>query len=162
MYVPEALAATVYLNMQLADTVGDPTATHLGLMPLFRQTAAFYKMPAHAALYHHTTDLPGRVTASVANIGTNLTELSDGRTVAHLINHNYSRGFQEQDGVSVSFPVARAPTSVTLVSARLRRGYAGGIYLLRRAGSGYRAQTCGVCGRRFELNYSAMITWPWR
>ena len=91
MYVPEALAATVYLNMHLADTVGDPTATQLGLMPLFKQMAAFYKMPAHAALYHKTTDLPGRVTASVANVATNLTQLSDGRTVAHLINHNYSQ-----------------------------------------------------------------------
>jgi hypothetical protein len=116
MYVPEALAATVYLNMHLADTMGDPTATQLGLMPLFDQTAAFYKMPAHAALYHNTTDLPGRVTASVANIGANLMQLSDGRTVAHLINHNYSQGFQEQDGVRVSFPVAKAPRSVTLVS----------------------------------------------
>jgi hypothetical protein len=116
MYVPEALAATVYLNMHLADTMGDPTATQLGLMPLFDQTAAFYKMPAHAALYHNTTDLPGRVTASVVNLGTNLTQLSDGRTAAHLINHNYSHGFQEQDGVSVSFPVVKAPRSVTLVS----------------------------------------------
>jgi hypothetical protein len=116
MYVPEALAATVYLNMHLADTMGDPTATQLGLMPLFEQMAAFYKMPAHAALYHNTTDLAGRVTASVTNIGTNLTQLSDGRTVAHLINHNYSKGFQEQAGVSVSFPVAKAPRSVTLVS----------------------------------------------
>jgi hypothetical protein len=116
MYVPEALAATVYLNMHLADTVGDPTATQLGLMPLFDQTATFYKMPAHAALYHKTMDLPGRATTSVANIGTNLTQLSDGGTVAHLINHNYSQGFQEQDGVSVSFPVAKAPRSVTLVS----------------------------------------------
>jgi hypothetical protein len=120
MYMPEALAATVYLNLHLADTVGDPTATQLGLMPLFDRTAAFYKMPAHAALYHNTTDLPGRVTASIANIGTNLTQLSDGRTVAHLINHNYSQGFQEQDGVSVSFPVARAPRSVTLVSPDYR------------------------------------------
>jgi hypothetical protein len=85
-------------------------------MPLFKQMTAFYKTPAHAVLYHNTRDLPGRVTASVANIGTNLTQLSDGRTVAHLINHNYSQGFQEQDGVSVSFPVAKAPRSVTLVS----------------------------------------------
>ena len=53
---------------------------------------------------------------SAIHIGTNLTQLSDGRTVAHLINHNYSKGFQEQDGVSVSFPVAKAPRSVTLVS----------------------------------------------
>jgi len=116
MYVPEALAATVYLNMHLLDTIGDPTATQLGLMPLFEQTAAFYEAPAHAALYHNTQDLSGTITVSAANITTNLTQLSDGRTVAHLINHNYSQGFQEQDGVSVGFPLSNAPTSVTLVS----------------------------------------------
>jgi hypothetical protein len=116
MYVPEALAATVYLNMHLLDTVGDPTATQLGLMPLFEQTAAFYEAPAHAALYHSTTDLTGTVTVSVPNIATNLTQLSDGRTVAHLINHNYSQGFQPQNGLTVTFPLAAAPATVTLVS----------------------------------------------
>jgi hypothetical protein len=116
MYVPEALAATVYLNMHLLDTIGDPTASQLGLMPLFEQTAAFYEAPAHAALYHNTTDLTGAVTVSVPNVATNLTQLSDGRTVAHLINHNYSQGFQEQDAVTVTFPLAEAPASVTLVS----------------------------------------------
>jgi hypothetical protein len=116
MYVPEALAATVYLNMHLLDTVGDPTATQLGLMPLFEQTAAFYETPAHAALYHNTQDLTGTVTVAVPNVATNLTQLSDGRTVAHLINHNYAQGFQEQDGVVVAFPLAKAPASVTLVS----------------------------------------------
>jgi hypothetical protein len=116
MYVPEALAATAYLNMHLLDTIGDPTATQLGLMPLFEQTAAFYEAPAHAALYHNTQDLPGTVTVSVPNVATNLTQLSDGRTVAHLINHNYSQAFQEQDNVVVSFPVQTPPSSVTLVS----------------------------------------------
>jgi len=116
MYVPEALAASVYLNMHLLDSIGDPTATQLGLMPLFDQTAAFYKAPAHAALYHHTQDLTGTITVSAPNIATHLTQLSDGRTVAHLINHNYSQGFQEQDGVAVAFPLSTAPTSVTLVS----------------------------------------------
>jgi hypothetical protein len=116
MYVPEALAATVYLNMHLLDTIGDPTATQLGLMPLFEQTAAFYETPAHAALYHNTQDLTGTITVSVPNIATNLTHLNDGRTVAHLINHNYSQGFQEQDEVTVALPLAAAPTSVTLVS----------------------------------------------
>jgi hypothetical protein len=116
MYVPEALAATVYLNMHLLDTIGDPTAAQLGLMPLFEQTAAFYETPAHAALYHNTTDLSGTVTVSVPNVATNLTQLSDGRTVAHLINHNYSKGFQEQDAVTVAFPLGKAPASVTLVS----------------------------------------------
>jgi hypothetical protein len=116
MYVPEALAATVYLNMHLLDTIGDPTATQLGLMPLFEQTAAFYEVPAHAALYHNTQDLPGTVTVSVPNVSTNLTQLGDGRTIAHLINHNYAQGFQTQTGVTVSFPVAQAPATVTLVS----------------------------------------------
>jgi hypothetical protein len=116
MYVPEALAATVYLNMHLLDTIGDPTAQQLGLMPLFDQTAAFYEAPAHAALYHGTQDLAGTVTVSVPSVTTNLTQLSDGRAVAHLINHNYEQGFQEQDSVVVAFPLASAPTTVTLVS----------------------------------------------
>jgi hypothetical protein len=116
MYVPEALAATVYLNMHLLDSIGDPTAQQLGLMPLFEQTAAFYESPAHSALYHNTQDLTGTVTVSVPNISTNLTQLSDGRTVAHLINHNYSQGFQEQDAVVAAFPLTKAPVSVTLVS----------------------------------------------
>ena len=116
MYVPEALAATVYLNMHLLDTIGDPTAQQLGLMPLFEQAAAFYEAPAHAVLYHNTQDMAGTVTVSVPNIATNLTQLSDGRTVAHLINHNYSHGFLEQDGVVVAFPLAKAPGLVTLVS----------------------------------------------
>jgi hypothetical protein len=116
MYVPEAYATGVHFSMHLLDTVGDPTATQLGLMPLFEQTAAFYKIPAHAALYESPQNLTGAVTVSVPNIATNLTRLGDGRTIAHLINHNYVQGFQEQDGVVVAFPVAKAPGSVTLVS----------------------------------------------
>ena len=116
MYVPEAYAAGVHFAMHLMDTVGDPTATQLGLMPFFEQTAAFYKMPAHAALYESAQNLTGSVTVSVPNVATNLTQLGDGRTVAHLINHNYSKGFQTRTGVLVTFPVANAPTTVTLVS----------------------------------------------
>jgi hypothetical protein len=116
MYVPEALAVGVNLAMHLEDTVGDPTATQLGLMPFFDQTAAFYEAPAHAALYQNAQNLSGTVTVSVPHVTWNLTGLSDGSTVAHLINHNYSTGFQAQSGVVVSFPVASAPTTVTLVS----------------------------------------------
>jgi hypothetical protein len=83
-------------------------------MPLFESLKAFYD--GHADLYHGTTDLPETIITSVPNITTNLTQLSDGRTVAHMINHNYSQGFQEQDGVAVAFPMAKAPTTVTLVS----------------------------------------------
>jgi hypothetical protein len=116
MYVPEALAVGVNLAMHLEDSIGDPTATQLGLMPYFEQTSAFYKAPAHAALYGNATNLSGTVTVSASNVATNLTRLADGRTVAHLINHNYSKGFQTQSGVVVTFPVATAPATVTLVS----------------------------------------------
>jgi hypothetical protein len=116
MYLPEAYAAGVRLSMHLLDAVGDPTATQLGLMPFFDQTSAFYKLPAHAALYENAQNLTGTVTASVPMIATNLTQLGDGRTVAHLINHNYAKGFEAQTGVVVTFPVANAPTTVTLVS----------------------------------------------
>jgi len=119
MYFPEALAVGVNLSMHLLDTVGDPTATELGLMPYFEQTSAFYQVPAHATLYRNAQNLTGTVTVSAPNVTTNLTEASDGRTVAHLINHNYSQGFQEQDGVVVTFPVFEAPAQVILVSPDL-------------------------------------------
>jgi hypothetical protein len=85
-------------------------------MAYFDQTSAFYKLPAHAALYENAQNLTGAVTVSVSHVATNLTQLGDGRTVAHLINHNYAKGFQTQTGVVVAFPVANAPTTVTLVS----------------------------------------------
>lgn len=114
MYAAEAAAATVYFNFHLLDTIGDPTATQLGLMPLFESLNSFYQ--SHASLYHGTQDMPDTISVSAPAIATNLTQLGDGRTVAHLINHNYSQGFQEQDGVVVSFPVPQAPSTVTLVS----------------------------------------------
>jgi len=116
MYLPEAYAVGVHLNMHLLDSVGDPTATEQGLMPFFDQTAAFYQVPAHAALYEDAQNLSGVVSVSVANVTWNLTGLSDGSTVVHLINHNYSAAFQAQNEVVVSFPVASGPTTVTLVS----------------------------------------------
>ncbi len=116
MYAPEAYAVGVHFAFQLLDPIGDPSATQLGLMPYFDQTAAFYQMPAHAVLYDNPQILGGTVTVSAANVATSLTQGSDGSTVAHLINHNYAQAFQTQTGVVVGFPVATAPTTVTLVS----------------------------------------------
>ena len=119
MYVPEAFAVGVNLSVHLLDTIGDPTATQFGLMPYFEQMSAFYKTPAHAALYRNAQNLTGAVTVSVPNVATNLTELSNGSIVAHLINHNYSKGFQEQDGAVVAFPAFHRPSKLILVSPDL-------------------------------------------
>jgi len=116
MYVMEGLAAGVYYNMMINDGVNDPTATQLGLIPLFEQMSAFLKAGSHPALFYEAQDLSGTVTASVPNITTHLTLTNDGRTVTHLINHNYNQAFLEQDEVVVTFPMATAPASVTLVS----------------------------------------------
>jgi hypothetical protein len=119
MYLPEALAVGVNFSVHLLDSIGDPTATQFGLMPYFEQIGAFYKIPAHAALYQNAQNLTGAVTVSAPKVTTNLTQLGDGSTVTHLINHNYSQGFQEQDGVVVEFPVFKAPAKVTLISPDL-------------------------------------------
>jgi hypothetical protein len=78
--------------------------------------SAFLKAGTHPALFYEAKDLSGAVTASAGNITTHLTLTTDGRTVAHLINHNYNQAFIEQDNVVVSFPMASAPATVTLVS----------------------------------------------
>ena len=69
-----------------------------------------------SAAGERATNLSGTVTISVANVATNLTQLGDGRTVTHLINHNYAKGFQTQSAITVAFPMATSPTTVTLVS----------------------------------------------
>lgn len=117
MYTAEAYAAGVFFNLHLADTIGDPTAAQLGMMPLFDQLAAFYK--SHRRLYQQPVDLPGTVTVSVPNVTTNLTQLGDGTRIAHVINHNYSHGFVPQTGLTVAFQMASAPTTVTLISPDL-------------------------------------------
>jgi hypothetical protein len=91
-----------------------PTAEAVGIMPFFKQLAAFYK--SHETLYHAATDLSAAASVPAAHVTANLAALPDGRTVLHLVNHNYSRGFQPQNHLVVTFPVPRQPTTVTLVS----------------------------------------------
>lgn len=119
MYVFDGLAAGVYFSMMIDDGVGDPDATQLGLIPTFKHLGAFLKEPAHVPLFYEAQDLDGSVTATGTKVTTHLTQLRDGRTIAHLINHDYNRGFQAQSNVAVAFPVAKAPKTVTLVSPDL-------------------------------------------
>ena len=118
LFTAESYAAGVYFALPLKTSMpADPTASRLGMMPLFQQLRDFYK--AHANLYRGASDVGGTVTVSAANVVENLTQVSDGSTVLHLVNHNYSGGFQTQTNVAVSFPMAAAPANVTLVSPDL-------------------------------------------
>jgi hypothetical protein len=116
IYAAEAYANGIYFAFFLLDTVGDPTATELGLMPLFQSLTAFYR--AHAGLYHG-------VTASAAAAATSLTtpvmiavsdQAQPRRRLVHLVNHDYGGALVEHDGVTVTIPLPSAPTSVTLAS----------------------------------------------
>jgi hypothetical protein len=116
VYAAEAYANGLSYAFFLLDTVGDPSATQLGLMPLFQSLTAFYR--GHAGLYHG-------VTASTAAVTTSLTtpvmiavsdQLQPRRRLVHLVNHDYSGALVEHDGVTVTVPLPSAPTSVTLAS----------------------------------------------
>jgi len=142
MYVPEALAATVYLNMHLADTMGDPTATQLGLMPLFDQTAAFYKdagscrsLPQHHRPAGEGDGIRSEISAP------NLTAVERwAHGGAPAINQLFT-GISGAGWSACQLSLAKAPRSVTLVSPDYGADTPVGIYLLGRAGAGYRAQT---------------------
>jgi hypothetical protein len=116
IYAAEAYANGLYFAFFLADTVGDPSATDLGLMPLYQSLTGFYR--AEQALYHHQTvsdvdlGLPG-IMATVTD------QTQPRRRIVHLVNHHYDAGLIEQQNVAVSLPVAGAPSSVTLVSPGL-------------------------------------------
>jgi hypothetical protein len=116
IYAAEAYANGLYFAFFLADTVGDPTATQLGLMPFFQNLTAFYK--AHSALYHGvttsavaaTTSLTTPVMIAVAE------QASPRRRLVHLVNHDYSGALVEHDAFTVTVPLPSAPTSATLAS----------------------------------------------
>ena len=63
IYAAEAYANGLYFAFFLLDTVGDPSATQLGLMPFFQSLTAFYR--AHAGLYHGVTASAASVTSAV-------------------------------------------------------------------------------------------------
>ncbi len=117
LYAAEAYANGLFFAFFLQDTLGDATATQLGLMPLFQSLAAFYK--AHASLYH------GVASGDASGVTTSLTtpvmiavgdQAQPRRRLVHLVNHDYSGAPTEHDGVTVTIPLPSAPTAVTLAS----------------------------------------------
>ncbi|HEX3904508.1 MAG TPA: hypothetical protein VH853_16840 [Polyangia bacterium] len=120
IYAAEAYANGLYFAFFLLDTVGDPSATELGLMPFFQSLTAFYR--AHAGLYHGVTASAASVISAVTTSLTTpvMIAVSDQaqprRRLVHLVNHDYSGALVEHDGVTVTIPLPSAPASVTLAS----------------------------------------------
>ena len=116
IYAAEAYANGLYFAFFLADTVGDPTATDLGLMPLYQSLTAFYR--AEQALYHH--QMVSALDLGLPGIMATVTDQTQPRQrVVHLVNHHYDAGLIEQQNVAVTVPVPGAPSSVTLASPDL-------------------------------------------
>ena len=110
----EAYAVGERFALPLATTTDTNTATALGMMDFFASARAFYE--AHADLVNGAQDSAAAVTVSAAGIASHPTTLADGRTVVHLVNHNYAAGFVPQTSVTLTLALPQAPTSVTIAS----------------------------------------------
>jgi len=119
IYGAEAYANGLFFAFFLQDTVGDPTATELGLMPFFQGLAAYYR--GHRTLYHGVTAAAASATTSLSTPV--MVAISDQaaprRRLVHLVNHDYAAGLIQHEGITVTVPLPAAPTSVTLASPDL-------------------------------------------
>jgi hypothetical protein len=132
LYAAEAYANGLFFAFFLLDTVGDPSATTLGLMPFFTGLTAFYR--AHAGLYHGVTRSTAAVTTSLPTAMVVVADQAQPhRRLVHLVNHEYQSGIVPQSNVTVSIPSSAAPAGVTLASPDatgdmvLPFGYSGGV-----------------------------------
>ncbi len=119
IYPAEAYANGLFFAFFLRDTVGDPTATQLGWMPLFQALAKFYR--DHRDLYHGVTSSTETATTSLSTpvmIAVS-DQASPRRRLVHLVNHDYDGALKEHDGFTVTVPLSVAPASVTLASPDL-------------------------------------------
>ncbi|WP_437475857.1 hypothetical protein WME75_24680 [Sorangium sp. So ce1014] len=129
VFAAEVYANGLYFALPLHTTTDENTATALEMMEFFARFRDFYR--SHADLVHGATDLTGEVTLSFEACASaedpeacadekktshNLAQLPDGRTVLHVINHVYSEGVVEQEGLTASFPLDTSPTEVTVAS----------------------------------------------
>jgi len=119
IYAAEAYANGLFFAFHLQDTVGDPSATQLGLMPLYQRLAAFYR--GHATFYHHVAAATEGVTSQITTSLTTAVMLAVAdqkaprRRLVHMVNHDYHGALVEHDGFTVTVPVPGAP-AVTLAS----------------------------------------------
>jgi hypothetical protein len=113
----EAYSFGMWFALPLATTTDSNTATALGMMGFLHQMRDFYH--ARGSLVRGGSPSSSVVRVSASGVASRLVDLTDGRTVLHLINHNYAAGFLPQTSVVVTIPRSRAPTSVMLASPDL-------------------------------------------
>jgi len=114
LFLGEAYAFGMWFALPLATTTDANTATALGMMDFFQTMRGFYQ--GHADLFRGGHDDLAAPLVSATGVAAHLVTFDGGRSVIHLVNHQYAAGFVPQHGLSVSIPLAQAPTSVTLAS----------------------------------------------
>jgi hypothetical protein len=113
----ESSALGMWFALPLSTTTDSNTATALGIMDFFQKMRAFYQ--AHAELFRAGHDSAAVPTVSATGVAAHLVTFDSGRSVVHLVNHNYAAAFVPQPGLSATVPLAQAPSKVTLVSPDL-------------------------------------------
>ena len=116
-FLAEASAFGMYFAVPLATTTDTQTATALGMMTSFQTLRGFYG--SHADLFRGAKAATGTAQSTLASAGVRFVTLPDGRSAVYMINHDYSAGFVAHAGITLTFPLANAPTSVTLASPDL-------------------------------------------
>jgi hypothetical protein len=119
IYAAEAYANGLFFAFFLQDTVGDPTATEQGLMPLFQGLAAFYR--GHHDLYHGVASTTASATTSLATpvMVAVSDQVTPRRRLIHLVNHDYAGALAEHDGFTVTVALPAPPNAATLASPDL-------------------------------------------
>ena len=77
------------------------------MMDFFQTLRAFYE--GHADLLIGAEDAAFSPTVSASSVASHATVLPDGRTVVHLVNHNYDAAFLPQSGVTVTCRSRKPP-----------------------------------------------------
>lgn len=112
LYAAEAYANGLFFAFHLKTTTGEPTAQQQGMMPFLKTYSSFYR--SHADLYHHQVPSDAAVTISAPHVMTAVWDQPRRRRVlAHLVNHNYDKGFRPQDRVTLTLALPQRPTAVT-------------------------------------------------
>jgi hypothetical protein len=108
----EAYANGLFFAFHLRTTIpGEPTATDSQILTFLKEYAAFYQ--ANAAVYTEAEPSAVAVETNVTDVAGSVSA-GAGETYLHLVNHHYDGGLVPQLAVRATFPLAAAPSQVTV------------------------------------------------